>query len=118
MAALILVAGAALVEKLEKQAALKKAKKDHDDARYKELVEETERRLSLSRTESDGQVIRHESGEEFGASAEDEAGPSRHEDVVGGETDGRRDSGLVNGRRESMSSPKRKKGLRALWKRE
>ncbi|KAF7194269.1 hypothetical protein HII31_04302 [Pseudocercospora fuligena] len=67
MAAVLLVFGAVMLkERVEKSKAQKAQKKELDESRYRDLVEETERRLS--RTES-GQVIRHQHS---GTESEDE----------------------------------------------
>lgn len=67
MAAVLLVFGAVMLkERVEKSKAAKREKKELDESRYRDLVEETERRLS--RVES-GQVIRHQHS---GSESEDE----------------------------------------------
>ena len=83
MAALIIAAGFAIADKIDKKKQLKKDKKMKDELRYKELQVETKRRLS--RTQS-GTIIEHTPAddEETTSQPEDERSPSPppYEDVV------------------------------------
>ena len=88
MAAIFIVAGLAIADKIEKKKQKKQAKRDRDEARFRELQVETSRRLS--RTQS-GNVIEHtyDSGREEDAddsellhSVTNEESPPRYEDAV------------------------------------
>ncbi|KAK4631064.1 hypothetical protein CLAFUW4_02697 [Fulvia fulva] len=58
MAAVLLIWGAVTIrERIEKAAEEKRAKKERDAMRYAELQEETERRLSLRRSESGNHTV-------------------------------------------------------------
>lgn len=60
MAAVLLVVGSAMItERVQKDKEKKRLKKEHDETRYRELVEETGRRMS--RTDS-GQVAQSSAG--------------------------------------------------------
>lgn len=88
MAAIFIVAGLAIADKVEKKKEAKRQKKANDEARYRELQIETNRRLA--RRES-GNVIENplidyteedEEDDEYVQSAVDEAKPPAYEDAV------------------------------------
>ena len=87
MAAILIVAGLAIADKVEKKKEMKRKKKADDAARYRELQIETSRRLS--RQES-GNVIENTYEEEpdsycvgeFEKETVDDAPPPAYEDAV------------------------------------
>lgn len=105
MAAIFIVAGLAIADKVEKKKEAKRQKKRLDDARYAELQTETNQRLA--RTQS-GTLIDLSTGEEAEVEEErDESGqePPEYEEVEGlGKTEERKEKGKrrwsVLGRRE------------------
>ena len=105
MAALIIAAGFAIADKIEKKKQLKKEKKANTELRYKELEVETKRRLS--RTQS-GTIIEHTPAddEDTASQAEDERSPSppSYEAVVEAGTEKERDRQQHQRRRSSAYS--------------
>ena len=87
MAAIFIVAGLAIAEKIEKKKEAKRQKKAKDEARYRELQIETDKRLA--RTQS-GNVIENEPAEypeeedeeDYQQSAVDDPSPPPYEDAV------------------------------------
>ncbi|KAK3057303.1 hypothetical protein LTR09_001485 [Extremus antarcticus] len=115
MAAIFIVAGLAIADKVEKRKEAKRLKKERDEVRYRELQVETNRRLATKqRGDGGGDVIDNipayeedaeTSGEEQMRSAVDEASPPPYDDVVAvGEMRERNWKTQMQRRRSSVTS--------------
>ncbi|KAI5358102.1 hypothetical protein Slin14017_G114630 [Septoria linicola] len=113
-AVLIVLGGAMIAERVEKSKEKKRLKKEHDDTRYKELVEETGRRMS--RTES-GPLVRLSLDEESGTSyGGDAVPPPAYEDVarVQRRHTGGPEERWSQGEQQTDGEKKKKGGVRGL----
>ena len=97
MAAIVIMAGLAIADKVDKKKEQKRQKQLNDDQRYRDLQVETDRRLK--RTQS-GNVITEEGNEE---DEEDEAPPS-YDYIVGV----RRDTGAGTSSRDTKRTERPK----------
>lgn len=110
----MVVGGAMVTERIAKDKEKKRLKKEHDETRYRELVEETGRRLS--RTES-GQVVRQSA-----SSIEEQAGqrdevPSLYNDTAEVESNpAAHQSHQVRSQDSSHNAAKKKRGFRSFFR--
>ncbi|GIZ46492.1 hypothetical protein CKM354_000961800 [Cercospora kikuchii] len=113
-AVLIVLGGAVIAERVEKSKEKKRLKKEHDDTRYRELVEETGRRLS--QTDSN-QIIRHSSVASDDLVEDDAATPPPYEEVVRTESTPSTNRGepLETHQSRQNDEPRKKKGIKGLF---
>lgn len=105
-----------ITERIQKDKEKKRLKKEHDETRYRELVEETGRRPN--RTES-GQVVCHSAGsvDEQQVVQEEEEVPSPHDDTPRTESNPpaqRLDQ--VRSQNSSHNAARKKTGFRGLFR--
>lgn len=103
-----------IAERVEKSKEKKRLKKEHDDTRYRELVEETGRRLS--HTDSN-QIIRHSSVASDDLVEDDATTPPPYEEVVRTEStpSARRGEQLETYQSRDKDEPRKKKGIKGLF---
>ena len=117
MAAIFIVAGLAIAEKIEKKKEAKRQKKANDEKRYRELQIETDKRLARkeSATEIDNtppaEYPDEEEEEDFQLIAVDDTSPPPYEDAVqAGERREREWQAQMERRRSSVASTQSSRG--------